>query len=167
MGTGDPFDSPESAQDTDWRRLTELCQAVADELPALAAKITDCIRSEFAVYDSIPFPEHERFVRGQAEALLAGLTARLPPSREQALLARGLGAQRARQGISLDVVLSSYHIGFREIWNELLSRARAQDGELTTALVQLVNLLWNVASRRQRRRRRRPQRDDPLAAGRA
>ncbi|GAA0439578.1 hypothetical protein Acor_13840 [Acrocarpospora corrugata] len=125
---------------TDWRRLTELCQAVQDELPELAAQFTDHIRAELDVYDIVPRPEHIRFVRDQAEALLTGLAARLPPSPEQALLARDLGARRARQCIPLEVVLHSYHIGYRDVWNTLLDKA--DDQELTAALVQLVNLLW-------------------------
>jgi hypothetical protein len=129
--------------DPGWRRLRELCLAVAGDLPDLAAVITERIRAENPVYASLPFEEHVRFIHEQVQELLAGLAEHRLPTREQAAMARELGSRRARQGLPVEVLLSSFHIGYQEIWNSLLNKAGADEAELTPGLVRLVTLMWS------------------------
>jgi hypothetical protein len=128
--------------DADWRQLHDICLAVADELPGLAAIITDRIRAENPVYATLPWEEHVRFIHEQARELLAGLAEHRLPTREQAA-ARELGSRRARQGLPVEVLLSSYHIGYQEVWNALLNKAGAHEEELRPGLVRLVTLMWS------------------------
>ncbi|GAB2804146.1 helix-turn-helix domain-containing protein [Actinoallomurus bryophytorum] len=128
--------------DADWRQLHEICLAVVEDLPGLAAIITDRIRAENPVYATLPWEEHVRFIYEQAEELLAGLAEHRLPTREQAA-ARELGSRRARQGLPVEVLLSSYHIGYQEVWNALLVKAGADEEELPPGLVRLVTLMWS------------------------
>lgn len=145
METGDvrPSDAAPAMTGADWQELGEICLAVASELPDLAARITALIRADNPVYASLPWEEHVHFIYEQAEELLAGLAEHRLPTREQAAMARELGSRRARQGLPVEVLLSSYHIGYQEVWNALLVKAGADDRELPPRLVKLVTLMWS------------------------
>jgi hypothetical protein len=124
----------------DWEPLAELCREVTADLPRLVGEITDRIRADHAVYEPLPREEHLRFIHEQARQVMEGLTAHRLPSPEQVERARELGRRRARQGLPVEVLIDSYHIGFRTLWNALLSGT--DDPALTARLVQLVDLMW-------------------------
>jgi hypothetical protein len=135
--TGRPPPTPE------WRPLAELCQRVAEDLPALAATITDRIRTENPVYEPVARDDQLVFIREQARQLLTGLAACRLPTREQTEMARDLGSRRAREGLPVEALLDAFHIGFGEAWNALLIKATALDADLAPKLVNLVNLMWS------------------------
>jgi sugar diacid utilization regulator len=135
-------DSP-ATDDADWEPLSRLCRAVIDDLPDLAATITASIRAEHPVYEPLPWKEHLGFIQEQTKQLLAGLAARRLPTPEQAAMARNLGSRRARQGLPVEILLDGFHIGYREVWNTLLTKANALDPESVPRLINLVNLMWS------------------------
>jgi hypothetical protein len=126
----------------DWVQAVALCRAVSDELETLVPGIVTHIRSEVAEYAPVPREEHEYHVGEQFRGLLAGLSSRTPPTPEQTERARELGRQRARQGVPVEAVIGAYHVGYRELWNALLTRAMSDDWGLADRLVLLVNLVW-------------------------
>jgi hypothetical protein len=128
--------------DEDWCEMIALCQAVEAELPDLVPDIVDRIREELPDYTSVPRAEHERHVQEQYRGLLAGLATRMPPTAEETDAARRLGQQRAREGVPVQAMIGAYHVGYREIWNVLLSRAETADGRMMTQLVRLVSVVW-------------------------
>ena len=129
--------------DPDWRQVHEICLAVADDLPELAAVITERIRAENPVYAALLFEEHVGFIYEQAQELMVGLAEHRLPTWEQAAMARELGSRRARQGLPVEALLSSFHIGYQEIWNALLNKAGADNADLPPGLVRLVTLMWS------------------------
>jgi hypothetical protein len=124
----------------DWEPLAELCRAVAADLPRLVDAITDQIRTDHPVYEPLSRAEHLRFIHEQARQVMEGLTAHRLPSEEQIERARELGRRRARQGLPVEVLIDSYHIGFRTLWNALL--ATTDDPALAARLVEVVDLMW-------------------------
>ena len=123
-----------------WEPLAKLCRDVTADLPRLVSAITDQIRADHQVYEVLSREEHLRFIHEQARQVMEGLTAHRLPSREQIERARELGRRRAQQGLPVEVLIDSYHIGFRTLWNALL--AGTNDPALTARLVQLVDLMW-------------------------
>lgn len=126
----------------DWRQVVELCESVAAALPNVVPDIVGHIRAESSDYAGVPRAEHEMHVSQQFRGLLTGLASRRPPTPAQTELARELGRQRARQGVPVEEMIGAYHVGYRELWNVLLSRADVRDPRLTVRLVRLVDLVW-------------------------
>lgn len=127
----------------DWRDLAALCTAVRAELPLLASDITDRIREEIPDYHLVPRAEHEAGVLQQCEGLLTGLVTRRGPSPEEREHVMALGRARARAGLPLQSLIAAFHVGYREIWNVLLSRAGSDGGDgRSRQLVRLVGTVW-------------------------
>ncbi|MFB7287541.1 PucR family transcriptional regulator [Actinacidiphila glaucinigra] len=134
---------PAPSPQEDWRDLAALCTAVRAELPLLTAGITDRIREEIPDYHLVPRSEHEAGVLQQCEGLLTGLVTRRGPSPEECRHVRALGRERAREGLPLQSLIAAFHVGYREIWNILLSRAGADDEDGPgRQLVRLVGTVW-------------------------
>jgi sugar diacid utilization regulator len=57
-------------------------------------------------------------------------------------MARALGRRRAAAGLTLPDVIEAYHIAYREIWNELVTRATTAGPETASALTREVAPLW-------------------------
>lgn len=119
-----------------------LCEKVRVELPELAPAIVDAIRRELPDFHVIEYSEQIRGVTEQGQALLAGLANRRLPSAQDCEQARDLGRRRARSGLPLEVLISAYHVGVRELWNILLTRAEAGGEPLRAQLVQAVGPVW-------------------------
>lgn len=126
----------------DWRALADLCASVRAELPRLTAGIVDHIRAEIPDYHIVPRDEHEADVTEQFAGLLTGLVTRRGPSPEESDHARALGRDRAREGLPLQALIGAFHVGYREIWNVLLTRADERGGDLSRQLVRLVGTVW-------------------------
>ncbi|MFJ4847145.1 MULTISPECIES: PucR family transcriptional regulator [unclassified Streptomyces] len=126
----------------DWRALADLCASVRAEVPRLAGGIVDAIREEIPDYHVVPRDEQEAAVGEQFTGLLTGLITRRGPSPEESGHARALGRDRAREGLPLHALIGAFHVGYREIWNVLLTRADARGGDLSRQLVRLVGTVW-------------------------
>ncbi|MFJ5218397.1 PucR family transcriptional regulator [Streptomyces sp. NPDC088354] len=126
----------------DWQALADLCTSVRTEVPRLTAGIVDRIREEIPEYHIVPRDEHEAGVREQFAGLLTGLITRRGPSPEESEHARALGRDRALEGLPLQALIGAFHVGYREIWNVLLTRADARGENLSRQLVRLVGTVW-------------------------
>lgn len=125
--------------------LSRLCAAVADEFPALMTGIVEAIRAEIPQYVAVPMLEHQRLLEIQLGNLLAGLAELRQPGDRDLDDARQLGRSRAEEGVPIEFVIGGYQIGYRELWNILLTRAAAAPehglSELLLARVELL-LTW-------------------------
>ncbi|MCI2420117.1 helix-turn-helix domain-containing protein [Saccharopolyspora sp. K220] len=115
---------------------------MTEDLPELVSEIVDRIRQEVPGYHVVERADQESRVTRQFEGLLTGLVTRRPPSRTENKHARDLGRQRAREGLPLESMISAYHVGYREMWNELLVRAGAHDLGLRAELAGLIGTAW-------------------------
>ncbi|MDX3853722.1 helix-turn-helix domain-containing protein [Streptomyces sp. AK02-01A] len=137
----DRSDGP--VESADWQPIAELCAAVAADLPGLVPGIADVIRREVPEYAVVPRVAHEIGIAEQYRGLLTGLASRRGPSREEHERAKALGQRRAGEGLPAQALISAYHVGYREMWNVLLSRANDGDARSSGRLVCLVGPVWS------------------------
>lgn len=75
--------------------------------------------------------------------VLQALADAVPPDTEQYDAPRETGRRRAEQGLPLESVLHSYRTGGRLIWEALVARDRAGDGD-PAALLDAATSVWEV-----------------------
>jgi hypothetical protein len=125
--------------------------AMLDEVAARAADLTTAIvrkiRAEVPGYAEFPYAEHHHDVLVGVISILEGLRNRQPPSAAPIEHTRAMGRRRAQFRLALTDSIEAYHISYRELWAELLGRARASEPDLTAELVGTVGLLWNWVHR--------------------
>ena len=135
----DPWSS-ETAPD--WQPVVDLCESVLADLPTVIPRIVDRMRQDIPDYHVVDRLEHERDVSEHYRGLLIGLATRRPPNRAEIESARRLGAERARTGLPLLALVDAYHVGYREVWNVLLTRAQSSTAEPSVHLVRIVGMVW-------------------------
>jgi hypothetical protein len=128
--------------DEEWQEIAVLCAEFVRDLPHIVPRIVNRIRAEVAGYEEFPWGEQEQYVRVGAASILAGLAARRPPNPEDTRSARAFSRRRAQQGIPMETLINAYHVGYREVWTELLARAEAADPKQGKHLLRLVALMW-------------------------
>jgi hypothetical protein len=128
--------------DNNWRFVSSLCLGMERDISALVKSVVGVIRTELPAYLVVSRSEHEETVSEQLRGLFAGLATRRLPAAAEADHGRALGRRRAQQGVPVEDVLGAYHVGYREIWNTLLTRAHADDPGQASRLLGLVNLVW-------------------------
>ena len=124
------------------QHFVALCEEVSADLSRLVPGIVDEIRRQVPEYDAVDRTQHEVGVTEQYRGLLAGLSERRPPNADEVARARSLGQRRAREGLTLAATMSAYHIGYREMWNVILTRTASPEQSLSSELLPLVDLVW-------------------------
>ena len=122
--------------------LDNLLAQIARESDEISAQIVSTIRAEVATYGDLPPDLHHEDVRQSVAAIIVGVREHRLPSPDAMDHAREMGRHRARFGLPVHDAITGYHIGYREIWNVMLARARQQQPDLTYDLAQEVTLLW-------------------------
>jgi hypothetical protein len=102
-----------------WASVTDLCQRVLARLPELAEATTSRIRQDLSDYGAVPPAEHLAAVTDQLHRRLRAIADRRPLDGSDLENAARLAERRARQGVSVDVLIGAYHIGDRELWRML------------------------------------------------
>jgi len=123
-------------------RFVALCAEVTTELDRLVPGIVAEIRRQIPEYDPVDLAEHQAGVKEQYLGLLRGLSEGRPPNGEELARARALGQRRAEEGLTLQAVMSAYHIGYRAIWNAILKRSTGRAGSSSAELLGQVELVW-------------------------
>jgi hypothetical protein len=118
-------------------KVEQACAAVREDLDALSQRTTQRIRSAVPAYVRVPVEEHVSAVRTQHENVLTMLEQSRGATPEELFVARRIGRQRARQGLTLEDVVEAFHIGCEQTW-EALSAAAPSDRDL----LQAVSRLW-------------------------
>ncbi|MFI5783279.1 PucR family transcriptional regulator [Nocardia sp. NPDC051570] len=123
--------------ESEWGPITELCDSIFADLPVLVPEIVAVIRREVPGYHVVDLVEHIAAVTDQYRGVLIGLGERRLPSPQEIDPSRELGRSRARVGLSIQSLIGAYHVGYREMWNILLTRADARDPRLVADLARL------------------------------
>lgn len=121
-----------------WASVTDLCQRVLARLPELAEATTSRIRQDLSDYGAVPPAEHLAAVTDQLHRRLRAIGDRRPLDRSDLENAARLAERRARQGVSVDVLIGAYHIGDRELWRMLC----ADPGAATPLLPEVGALMF-------------------------
>ncbi len=104
-------------RDDDWQLVRDLCQQI--DLPALVEDSIVRIRAELPDYDSVPIADHRAAVELQQRNALEALGRRGTYASRQLAQAADLARARAGHGVSIDTLLSAYHLGNIVLWEKL------------------------------------------------
>jgi len=134
------------AQSSPWEGLPdEALEALAPELPALAAELIDTIRAEVPSFGRPLEGEFGQIVRGGVEQALLQFEqmARNPGTGRE--MGRSvyveLGRGEVREGRSLDALLAAYRVGAKVAWRRL-AEAGAAAGLSTETLILLAESIF-------------------------
>jgi hypothetical protein len=127
-----------------WSRVARLCREMHEDLPSLTATITAVIEDTVPGYAASAVPRHdlERSVERNVADLLLGIAERRDPTPEEVERRAALGARRAAQGLPVDTLMQAFHVGYRELWEQLVRRAGGFDTDLSPRLLQASTTMW-------------------------
>jgi sugar diacid utilization regulator len=106
-------------------------------LEAITDETVFRIREELSDFALVPIDEHRETVREQLRRRLVAFRDRRawdPTDLDQAV---ALAQRRARQGVSVDALISAYHVGDRQLWRSL----SAMPGDAQALLPELASLM--------------------------
>ena len=119
--------------------------ALLDCLDQLTDTLVEAILDEDPSYsgpDSTPRDALHRSCHDNLQRILQVLTGRAPAGADPFDAPRATGRHRAEQGMPLESVLHAYRVGFRVIWEGLVSQAR-RSGEVEP-LVDAATEVWEL-----------------------
>lgn len=127
-----------------WARVARLCRDLHDDLPAVTRQITDVIERTVDGYrdSAVPPADLELSVERNVADLLLGIAERRDPTAEEIRRRADLGARRATQGLQVDILMQAFHVGYRELWEQLVQRAGGFDTDLSPLLLQASTTMW-------------------------
>ena len=124
-----------------------LGKAVAARLDDLTDALVEAILREDPSYSGpgrTPREDLERSCHDNLLRILQSLTGDTDPAVDPFDAPRATGRRRAEQGMPLESVLHAYRVGFRIIWEALVSEARARGGEGLEPLVDAAGEVWEL-----------------------
>lgn len=127
------------ARKDDRSAVDEVLRRLLEDMPALSRAITREIRATVHEYDLVPLGDHADHVQEQQVRILQALLDDRPLGEEDLARAAALGRQRATQGVSVEGVISAYHVGNRELWKLIDERTTKGRDVLPT----LATFMWD------------------------
>lgn len=127
--------------------LDVLCRSLVTRIDALTEALVAAIDEQegsYRVARSVPAEDLHRSCRDNLLAALQILGDAVPPGLDPLDAPRATGRRRAEQRMPLDVVLHSFRIGGRVIWEELVRAARGVGPGTTAALLDAATSVWEV-----------------------
>lgn len=118
--------------------IQEVLSDLLADMPTLSRGIVREIRARVPEYDRVPLGDHADHVQEQQERIVRALIAGRGLDQEDLRRAAALGRLRATQGMSVEGVISAYHVGNRELWR--LIDERADKGR--EFLPELAGTMW-------------------------
>jgi hypothetical protein len=129
-----------------WEPVARLCQRVRENLEEVTIRIAAAIRSEIPDYapgGNVALADLAAASFRNLDMMLLGLAENRGPRADELAIRGELGRHRARQGLPLQSLVAAYHVGYREVWSELVLRARAADDASTDLLLEGSATLWS------------------------
>ncbi len=136
-----------SSERTGWDYVAGLLQDEIGRLPQTVPQTVSAIRASVPNYSVVDPGEHKERVLQEFCTALTGWAQRRAPAAIELELAQNLGARRAAQGLAIEDVVASYHIGYHEIWSVLHERSTCDGTAQSVALLQLVGVMWRWVER--------------------
>lgn len=128
-----------------WEPVAAVCRGVRARLDELSDRITRAIGREVSANPARP-PSREQIyadVYDNIDMILLGIAERREPSEEELAIRRELGRRDANEGLPLQSVMGSYHVGFREHWAALVAEAQRQGGDAPGMILIASANLWD------------------------
>lgn len=132
-----------------WARVARLCRDAHDALPEVSTRTAMAIERSVPRYQELGIPREdlELSVRRNAADLLLGIAERRDPTPDEIRRRADLGARRAMQGLPVDTLLQAFHVGYRQLWEDLVRRAGGFDTDLAPLLLQASTTMWTWTHR--------------------
>lgn len=128
-----------------WEPVAAVCRAVRDDLPSLTERILYAIRREVSSRPARPPAPEQLYadVFNNLDMILFGIAERREPAPEELEVRGELGRRDANNGMPLQSVMASYHVGFREHWAALVAESQRQGGEAPGKILIASANLWD------------------------
>ncbi|GAB3491679.1 PucR family transcriptional regulator [Amycolatopsis cihanbeyliensis] len=123
-----------------WVRATT--DLILDRVDELGARLTESIRTELPVYQTVPADELQRSVTGQVALALAGVRDGETPGPAQLAAAEEWGRRAGEQGVAVSALMQAYEKSFAEVWQAFAEQAGTRP-EAARALVELAPVIWS------------------------
>jgi hypothetical protein len=126
------------------RDIARLAEALLDRLDEMAAAMAQRVAAEVPFYvDSamVPLDDLGKDCYAQLGAILPTLGSPLAPD---TAYARQSGRQRATEGVPLPMVMDSYRVSGRFIWETLVAEAQRTGALDSAALVRAASQIWLI-----------------------
>jgi hypothetical protein len=124
-------------------RLVALCAGLLRDEEAVVGDIVALIRRELPEYERLTSAELDAGVVAQFRGLVGGLADGRPPTERDRAVAADLGRARARQGLPAQAMINAHHVGYREVWNQLLTRSGGTVDAVAADLLPAVGTVWS------------------------
>lgn len=103
--------------------IAAVLQQLLDDMPTLSRGIVRQIRALVHEYDRVPLGSHVDHVLEQQQRIIHALMEGRGLNQDDLRRAAALGRLRASQGVTVEGVISAYHVGNRELWRLIDERA--------------------------------------------
>ena len=119
--------------------LALVCAQVADDLDGLVERVVSRIRIVVPAYSVVAYQDQFDYIRSEFVIMLDCLARGADLPADLVEKTREVGKRRAQQGMTLQDVVQSYHLGLKEIWSALVE----QGGDAGPALLDASSYLWD------------------------
>lgn len=119
--------------------MAAACARVQDDLDGLVERLVARIREVVPAYASVAYEDQYAYIRAEFVVMLDCLARGVSVPDTLVEATRELGTRRAQQGMSLQDVIQSYHLGLKAIWIGLVE----QGGDAGPALLEASSWLWD------------------------
>jgi hypothetical protein len=128
-------EDPVTTDDT----IAAACARIEADLDDLVERVVARIRDVVPAYAGVAYQDQYDYIRAEFVIMLGCLArgAALPDSLVEKT--REVGRRRAQQGMTLQDVVQSYHLGLKAIWTALVE----QGGQAAPALLDASSWLWD------------------------
>ncbi len=116
----------------------ELLSGLDDFTEVVVAQIRVRVPS-YSGAGNVAVADTSRWVRAHVESVLRSFVSSGPPD---VSVAQAAGRERGEKGVPLPAVMAAFRVGFREIWDHLLERARSGGRVTSDALVEAASQIW-------------------------
>jgi PucR-like helix-turn-helix protein/diguanylate cyclase with GGDEF domain len=129
-----------------WEPVAAVCGSIFGNLSAVTERIVAAITSELPEFRqpvSVLSSEDLRWATNRNVAgFCRGLAERRPPHEEEIGFRRLVGRQSAIRDLSLDALIASFHVSYRELWSLLVEEAEDAGGAASSQLLEGGSIVW-------------------------
>src|SRR6201993_2280751 len=124
------------------RQVAEVAEAVGRRADQLAVMLAETISHEVELYRTAIPLAFDTVVAGCAANIQPICTAIAADTAFDTTAATELGVERARGGVPLSSVMEAYRVGFRRLWDAVVTELTSRPGGNGTAMRDLTDKLW-------------------------
>jgi PucR-like helix-turn-helix protein/diguanylate cyclase with GGDEF domain len=129
-----------------WEPVAEVCRVLYLDRAAVTSHLNSRIQrevSEFEPGESVISSSDLRWSTGRGvENFLRGVAECRPPAEDELAFQRLVGERSAIRGLPLEPLISSFQVGFRELWSTLTGLAMRSETAAARLLLERGSIVW-------------------------